>query len=343
MSVALMYDRRMLAHAVGPAHPERPARLERILEALHDLPEGAAEWRTPGEPDIDLIARTHAPRYVERLLALRGATAQLDPDTPVGPATIDSALLATACATAAVDAVMTGEHSYAFSLARPPGHHATQNRAMGFCYFNNAAVAAMHAQRKYNLGRIMIVDWDVHHGNGTQDIFEQSDTVLYLSSHQWPWYPGTGAVDEIGAGQGRGYTVNLPIPAGFGDAAVGSMYHRVVAPIARQSSPQLLIVSAGFDMHRDDPLGGIDMTERGFGGLTRLMMDAARQTDAKLVLLLEGGYSLRGLGASVRACIDELISVAITGSLPGEPPAHEALVIDALARKHQRIWSNIIV
>lgn len=343
MTVAIFYDKRMLDHVAGPIHPERPGRLKRILEALQDLPEGAVTWNQPGEPDVELLAHTHHPRHVEKLLSLRGATTQLDPDTPVSPSTINAALLSTACAVGAVDAVMTGKHPYAFSLGRPPGHHATPNRAMGFCFFNNAGVAAVHAQRKYNLERVMIIDWDVHHGNGTQDIFEASDQVLFLSTHQSPWYPGTGMIDEIGTGAGRGFTVNLPFPAGFDDAAVFSAYKRIVAPVITQFAPQLLVMSAGFDMHKEDPLGALNVTEHGFAALTRLMMTTSANINAKLVFALEGGYSLRSLGASVRAVIDELAGLAVTENITGEiDPAH-ARLIDTQARKHQRIWSQVAV
>lgn len=343
MSVALLYDQRMLDHVGAMIHPERPGRLRRILEALQDFPADAVSWQSPGEPDIELLARTHDPRHVEKLLSLRGATTQLDADTPVSPSTIDAAMLATACAAGAVDAVMTGKHPYAFSLGRPPGHHATPNRAMGFCFFNNVAVAAVHARHKYNLDRVMIIDWDVHHGNGTQDIFESSGDVLFLSSHQWPWYPGTGAVDEIGTGPGRGLIANVPFPAGFDDAAVFTAYQCIVAPIITQYAPQLLLISAGFDMHKEDPLGSLELTENGFGALARLMIETTKSIDAKLVFVLEGGYSLRSLGASVRACVDELADLNTTPAITTALDPAAARIIDTLARKHQRIWSNITV
>jgi acetoin utilization deacetylase AcuC-like enzyme len=298
--VLIVTDERMLEHDSGLTHPECPRRLEALLEALAAA--GRDEFAR-GEPapvsEADLLA-VHAPEHVARIEALRGRSHKLDWDTGVSPGSIDAAHLSAGCAIEAVRAVCAGETRRAFALGRPPGHHAESSRAMGFCLYNNIAVAARYATRNLGVDRVMIVDWDVHHGNGTQEIFEGDADVLFVSSHQSPLYPGTGAVDERGTGAGEGYTVNLPVPAGVGDEEMIALYREVVPPLAERFEPQLVLVSAGFDAHRDDPLGGLEMTEDGFAEICSMLCGL---TD-RLVLVLEGGYDIGALVGSVVACLE---------------------------------------
>jgi len=338
----LLSDRRMLDHLAGvTGHPERPQRLQAIIDGLADLHDDAVQWQSPREPQRQPIERVHDVAHVDRVLALRGTNDVSDSETPVTEGTVDAALLSMQCAIEATDAVLTGGFPHAFSLARPPGHHANQHTPTGFCFFNNVAIAAQHAIDAHGLQRVAIIDWDVHHGNGTQDIFYDRDDVLYVSSHQWPWYPGTGAVGEIGAGDGEGRTVNLPIPAGLDDAAVLSMYRRIVAPVVQQYQPQLVLISAGYDKHRADPLGGIDMTETGFAALTQLITAAAAHCACTLALILEGGYDLNALSRSVRATIDTLRSADVDASIDANVQPSHAQHVDELARAHSQRWSSI--
>jgi acetoin utilization deacetylase AcuC-like enzyme len=200
---------------------------------------------------------------------------------------------------------MSNRAATAFALVRPPGHHAEADRAMGFCLFNNVAVAAAHAIAAYNLKRVLIVDWDVHHGNGTQHTFEIRRDVLFMSTHMWPEYPGTGDFEEVGRGDGAGFSVNVPLAYGMGDADYSAVFEQVLAPIANAYQPELVLVSAGFDAHEADPLGQMRVTARGFARLCALVKDVAdRHARGRLALVLEGGYDLRGLAESVRACVD---------------------------------------
>ena len=226
-------------------------------------------------------------------------------DTVISPGSYDAAMLAAGAATAAVDAVMEGARA-AFALVRPPGHHARYNSAMGFCLFNNMAVAAQHAVKKYGLERVMIVDWDVHHGNGTQDYFYERDDVLFFSSHRYPFYPGTGAANETGRGKGEGYTVNVPLPAGTGDGRYKEVFDDVVAPLARRYRPQLILVSAGYDAHLADPLGGMAVSVAGFSEMARTvrsLADEIAECEGRVAAVLEGGYNVEALAASVMATI----------------------------------------
>jgi acetoin utilization deacetylase AcuC-like enzyme len=255
----------------------------------------------------------HTPEHVERVAATRGRTVRFDADTQAGPLSYEAALLAAGAVVDAVDRVLAGTLGRAFCAVRPPGHHALADRAMGFCLFNNVAVAAAHALRR-GLERVLIVDFDVHHGNGTQDIFYADPRVLYVSSHAYPFYPGTGSLREVGEGKGRGYTVNLPLPDGTGDADLVFLYRELVAPIARAFAPELVLVSAGFDAHRGDPLAGMDLTASGYASLTSLCVAAAEgPARGRVVAALEGGYRLEAIAAS---------AAAVTGVLLGdEPPA----------------------
>ena len=283
-------------HDPGYGHPERPARyaaVERAVAAAGAPVESAVE-----APRGDL-EQVHDAAYlsaVERLAAAGGG--HLDPDTAVNDASFRAAALASGAALAAVDAVIDGEIERAFCCGRPPGHHAERARAMGFCLINHAAVAAAHARRS-SAARVAILDWDAHHGNGTQAIFYDDPSVLYVSLHQWPFYPGTGAADQRGAGAGVGATVNVPVPAGIGEADYLELFDQVALPAVRSFAPDLLIVSAGFDAHRDDPLCSLGLTSGAFARMTESVADIG----SGQVFVLEGGYDLDALEESVLAVL----------------------------------------
>jgi acetoin utilization deacetylase AcuC-like enzyme len=257
----------------------------------------------------------HGARYLADLRATAGRTVRLDPDTVASPSSFAAAQLAAGAAAGAVEAVWAGEARNAFVWARPPGHHAEQAEAMGFCLLNNVAIAAETA-RRLGADRVMIVDWDVHHGNGTQHLFESRRDVLFASCHQYPFYPGTGAPDEIGRGEGAGFTVNCGLPAGQEDGDYGAVFHDLFLPIGHAFRPDLIIVSAGFDPHARDPLAEMRVTERGFAAMCSGVRQLAEQScQGRLVLVLEGGYDLAALAGSTRACLEVL-----TGARDEFPP-----------------------
>lgn len=294
-------------HDTG-GHPENAGRLVAIDEALHrlDLLGGRPEIPFTAASD-EALARVHDPRYITgvREFAANGG-GWLDADTPVGPKSVDIAALAAGAGIAAVDAALDDRARRSFVLPRPPGHHATPARGMGFCIFNTVAIAAAHALSR-GVERILIVDWDVHHGNGTQDAFYASDQVLFCSVHQWPLYPGTGAATERGAGGGTGYTLNVPLAAGADDETYAEVFDQMFLPAAAAFQPQIVLISAGFDAHADDPLGGMLVTDRGFGDLARRVVQLATDhAGDRVVAILEGGYDPPALAASVVATLAAL-------------------------------------
>jgi acetoin utilization deacetylase AcuC-like enzyme len=242
---------------------------------------------------------------------LHGSHATIGADTVVSPASVEAARLAAGAAIGAIEAICgsPARARRAFAAMRPPGHHAEEERAMGFCLYNNIAVAAAHARARFGLERILILDWDVHYGNGTQQIFAAERGVLFASIHQSPLYPGGGATHEVGQEAGRGFTINLPLPAGCGDGDYAAAFDRLLLPIAARYRPQLVLVSAGFDAHAADPLGGMELTAEGFAALTaRARRIAEQHAQGRLLLLLEGGYDLHGLASSVHACLAQLVA-----------------------------------
>jgi acetoin utilization deacetylase AcuC-like enzyme len=306
MTSMLLYDPEFLNHNAGPGHPERPERLEAVAAGLVPLPAGA-RMRAPKRPATEEeLARVHHPRYIEAILALRGKSARLDEDTAVSPGSVDAALLAAgACLELTLD-VLDGTVENGFALVRPPGHHALAEQAMGFCIFNNVAVAAAAAIAK-GISRVLIVDWDVHHGNGTQDIFYDRRDVLFFSTHQFPFYPGSGDVTETGKGKGEGYTINVPLRAGLSDADYVHAFKEILVPAAEAYRPELVLVSAGFDAYDGDPLASMCLSSNGFSALCGIVRDIAdKWAQGRIVLALEGGYALTPLAKSVRACTEVL-------------------------------------
>lgn len=230
------------------------------------------------------------------------------PDVPISPESYEVALLAAGGVLCLLDAVFNKEARNGFGLVRPPGHHAERNQAMGFCLFNNVAIGTRYAQKKFGIQRVLIVDWDVHHGNGTQHFFEEDPTVFYFSAHQYPYYPGTGHSWERGIGAGLGTTLNIPMPAGTGDRTYLDAFENIFLPLAHDFEPELILISAGFDAHKDDPLAGLDLTERTYGRMTQLLKELAGGTaNERIVSVLEGGYNLKALTLSIETHIRALM------------------------------------
>jgi acetoin utilization deacetylase AcuC-like enzyme len=305
MARTLVYsDRLFLDHDPGRGHPESPDRLRAIVEGFEADPVPGVERRAPRPATDQEILAVHSPEHLAALRSYAGRLARLDADTVSSPGSFAAAQLAAGASVQAVEAVWSGEARNAFVWARPPGHHAEQAQAMGFCLFNNVAIAA-EAARRLGAERVLILDWDVHHGNGTQHLFERRRDVLYASSHQYPFYPGTGAPTETGRGEGEGFTVNCALSAGQDDADFGAVFHEVFLPVGQAFRPDIVLVSAGFDAHARDPLGGMGVTERGFAAMCSSLRDlAGASCGGKLVLFLEGGYDLAALAGSTRACLE---------------------------------------
>lgn len=304
----MVADRRYMNHFAGQLHPERPARIAVMLEMAENLKRPALKHSAPRAASPEELMLCHTKEYVEsvELTANRERT-DFDPDTHASAETWATTTLAAGGVLSALEAVLDGAAENAFALIRPPGHHALPERAMGFCFFNNVAIAASWLVRLRGMRRVLILDWDVHHGNGTQNIFYESPEVLYMSIHQYPFYPGTGWLDQIGSGAGAGFTINAPVPATFGDNEYLQILDRLLLPVARQFKPEFVLISAGFDAHYRDPLGGMRITEAGFLAMTRRLMRLADECcGGKIVAALEGGYDLRALADCGRSVIDEL-------------------------------------
>jgi acetoin utilization deacetylase AcuC-like enzyme len=312
LKTGLVADSGMLAHDTGPGHPEQPARYSAVMDRLHFT--GLFDFLPHIDPrlaTVEQLALVHTPAYIA--LAEREVKQHHEQlstgDTSISEESFDAALRAAGCVLAATDAVLQATVNNAFCVVRPPGHHASQARGMGFCLFNNVAVAARYAQAQYGLERIAIIDWDVHHGNGTQDVFYEDPSVLFFSTHQHPWYPGTGIASETGVGDGVGTTINCPFPAGAGRREILGAFQQVLLPKVKEFRPELIFISAGFDSRVNDPLGQFLLTDEDFVDLTRVLLEAADQhAGGRVVSLLEGGYNLSGLAsasaAHVRALCD---------------------------------------
>jgi acetoin utilization deacetylase AcuC-like enzyme len=278
-------------------------------------------WDRAESPEVELprLEAVHPSAYVDAIERLcRSGGGWIDADTVVSEGSWEAALHGAGGAVEMVSLLCSGAVPVAFSIHRPPGHHAEAARAMGFCLFNNVAVAAQAARDAFGLSRVLVLDWDVHHGNGTNDIFHSTDGVLFCSIHQSPLYPGTGAASDVGAGPGEGYTINMPVPAGSGDEVFSSLVAHVVVPVALQYAPQLVLVSAGFDAHRDDPLASCRVTEAGFAAMTRVIRRLALDLDVPVGFVLEGGYDLRALGSSVVTVME---ACGMEGGVPDVPVA----------------------
>ncbi len=307
--LGLLIDDIYLLHEPGSRHPESPARLRAIQEAL-EASGALARWRRiePRPARVDELELIHHPSLLEHIeRAARRAPAYLDPDTVVSSDSYRTALFAAGGVLECTEAICSGELRRAFAFVRPPGHHAEPDKAMGFCLFNNVALAAAYARVEHKVDRVAIIDIDLHHGNGTQACFYDDPHVLYVSSHQFPFYPGTGNYHEVGVREGTGYTVNLPMPRGSGDESMVPIYSQIVGPILEQYGPQLVLVSAGFDAHFKDPLGGLRVTPVGFGSAAASLILAADACCAgKICFVLEGGYNCEALQTCTRAVMEQM-------------------------------------
>ncbi|HSL02395.1 MAG TPA: histone deacetylase, partial [Nitrospiraceae bacterium] len=301
-----------LDHDMGAGHPESPHRLRAIMQQLEQSGTAARLTRIePREAEDEWITQIHTASYLAMLKSHTPTNGRvsLDPDTSMSPGSLAAAYLAAGGALAAVDAIMSRRVDHAFCAVRPPGHHAEAGRAMGFCLFNNVAIAARYVQKKYGFTRVLIVDWDVHHGNGTQHSFEDDPSVLFFSTHQYPHYPGTGRESELGRGAGEGFTINVPMEAGEADEEYRAVFQKSLVPAADAFKPEFVIVSAGFDAHQDDPLASMRLTEEGYADLTGIVAGIAkRHAGGRMLSSLEGGYHLTALAASVDRHIQALLA-----------------------------------
>jgi acetoin utilization deacetylase AcuC-like enzyme len=336
---AYVIDSRYQAHSASPNHPEGPSRIEALLELVADYRrDGLVKIEPRFATRAELLAN-HARELVDEVEATAGKDlCVFDADTQANASTFETARLATGGLLAVLDAIMEGKADNGFALVRPPGHHAEVDRVTGFCFFNNIAIGAKYLQNKYGLERILIIDWDVHHGNGTQRSFYASGDVMYVSTHQYPHYPGTGAAGDVGAADGMGYTVNLPFPPGYGDAEYAEVFGRIVEPIGRQFKPDFVLISAGFDCHRLDPLGDMRVTAEGFARMTKGLLSVAGECCAgRCAAVLEGGYSLEGLKEGVKSVLDEMGET----NQP-QPPSGNSIaapLIAAVTTIQKRFWT----
>jgi len=335
MEVGYVYDPIYLKHDTGE-HVENAGRLEAIISRLEET--GLKQQLTPIKPriaSVEELSLVHQKQHISHIqdVAKKGG-GWLDADTVMSPDSYQVALYAAGGAIVATEAVMDGKVNSAFALVRPPGHHATPRQAMGFCLFNNIAVAAEHALTRYKLERILIIDFDVHHGNGTQEIFYDHPGVMYISTHEYPFYPGTGSVEETGRGAAKGATVNIPLPAGCGDNEYLQVFEQIIIPAARRFEPQLILVSAGYDAHWADGIALMQVSVSGFAQMARIIKGLANELcDGRLVFSLEGGYHLGALAASVKATFDTLLGNSGSDDPLGQSPrSFTAPKIDRLIR-----------
>ncbi len=306
----IVKDTRYFNHETSVFHPESPKRLEAIYKMLE-----AADMKDkftliePRPAANEDIAAVHEQWYIDAVAKTAGkAHTYLDPDTETSPESYETALLAAGGFDNAIDAVVEGKVQNAFAFVRPPGHHAEADRAAGFCLFNNVAIGALHAIRKYQMKRVLIVDWDLHHGNGTQHSFYDDPRIIYFSTHQYPYYPGTGSVQEIGRGAGKGYTINVPLRTGPGDNEYLKIFRTILKPVALEFKPDIVLLSAGFDIYFKDPLGGMKVTPRGFACLARVLLDVADACcGGRFAVTLEGGYHIGGLTDSCKTVLNEML------------------------------------
>jgi acetoin utilization deacetylase AcuC-like enzyme len=341
-ATGVVVDRRYRDHRGPDGHPECPERLaavERAIDAHHEHLTLVAARPASDEEILRVHGAAHLARVAE---AARRAPEQLDPDTYVTATSLAVARLAAGGAIELARQVASGRLHAGLAAVRPPGHHAEADRAMGFCLFNNVAIAARALQAEAGVGRILILDWDVHHGNGTQHSFEEDPSVLYASTHQFPYYPGTGAASEAGLGKGMGFTLNLPLPAGCGDEIYLGALQRLLVPVTEQFRPELILVSCGFDAHVDDPLAAMRVTGAGFHAMTRIVRALAEACcGGRVVFVLEGGYAQSGLYEGTHA----VLSVLTAATAPPLPPAVEMVrggvleaVVGRVAQVHRR-WN----
>lgn len=346
LKTGIVKDNTYLDHDPGSFHPESPRRLQAIYEMLESRDmKGNYVAITPRSASHREIAMNHGDSYIDLVAGTAGKRHySLDPDTQTSARSYEAALLAAGGFCNAIDSVVEGKVDNAFALVRPPGHHAEYGNGAGFCIFNNIAIGARHALKKHGMERILIVDWDLHHGNGTQHSFYGDRKVLYFSTHQNPFYPGTGSLNEIGRGEALGYTVNVPLRSGPGDAEFVKIYKRILEPLAQKYKPDLLLLSAGFDIYKRDPLGGMKVTSSGFATLARILMNIAEaHCQGRFVVTLEGGYNIDGQAQSVKAMLKEMrgetyVSKSFLERIESEADTSIDTIIGKVIAQIEPIW-----
>lgn len=322
--LAVVDDPLLDEHRSLDPHPERPERLAAARRAVESIAVRTSLVNVPVRSATDEeLGRVHTPRYIESLGRAAGTFTQWDEDTFSVPKSVEAARGAAGGAVELVDTLLSGRAKRGVALLRPPGHHARPDGAMGFCFLNNVAIAAAHARAR-GVERVLVLDFDVHHGNGTQEMFYREPSVLFLSLHQFPFYPGSGAATETGSGEGRGYTLNVPLGPGAGDATYALAFDRIVAPVVHEFSPRLVLLSAGFDAHRDDPLAQMSLSEEGYRAMMQRLCDALPD-ETPIGALLEGGYDLRALQTSLAATLEVLAGIDEGGQNPSDPSADSEL------------------
>jgi acetoin utilization deacetylase AcuC-like enzyme len=338
LRTAVVIDERYEDHETGSGHPERAERIAVLRDLVESLAGSGLIRLEPRPATPEKIALVHSKEYLKLVARTAGSgPAAFDADTPVSSRSYETALLATGGLLALVDTIMADGADNGFALVRPPGHHAEADRAMGFCLFNNVAIAARWLCERHGLDRVVIVDWDVHHGNGTQHSFADDRRVLYVSTHQYPFYPGTGRAEEVGVGEAKGLTVNVPLPAGCGDGEFLDAFLRVIDPVCRQFEPQFVLVSAGFDAHHRDPLAGMRVTDEGFACLARVLLRvAAEWAGGRFAAVLEGGYDLDALRGSVARVLEEMRGEHLAELLPATPV--DCPAVPRVIEAHRQYW-----
>jgi acetoin utilization deacetylase AcuC-like enzyme len=335
--MAIVADPHVLAHRAPGHHADRPERFTAALAAAQTIQAERGEtWAVipPRELLSDELVAAHSAEFVDRLMSFKGKTAQVDSDTFVAPESVDLALRSAGAIVDMTRKIASGEHSQGVALVRPPGHHATRDRSMGFCLVNNIAVAARAAA---DLGRIAIIDFDVHHGNGTEDIFANDPNVLYVSTHQYPLYPGTGNLTAVGARDGKGYTVNVPLSEGGDDSVYAAAFERIVLPVVDDFAPAMILISAGFDAAKADPLAQMSLSSEAFGHMTYTLQQLAeKHAQGRMALLLEGGYDLPSLTSGLEAALRGMLGRAYT--LPRAPDAPD---VAHAAKVHALYWKSV--
>ena len=340
MSVSLIFSSKFLNHRTPPGHPERAERAEVMQSVVSAWTQRGGVAQEPRPATRAELLRVHSQQHLDTIDQTAGRAVSLDPDTATSPDSRDVALLAAGAALGGVDAIVQSRATRVMALVRPPGHHAERDRAMGFCLYNNVAAAAAHALT-LGMERIVIMDYDVHHGNGTQWIFYEDPHVLYISTHQYPFYPGTGAAEDVGRGKGAGFTLNVPLEAGATDGDYQNVFKAVVIPAIDQFKPELVMISAGFDAHERDPLARMRLSTHGYATLTKSLCDAAdRHCHGRVVAVTEGGYDLIAL----KACLESSISI-LDGAVvpqpaeaPRGPTARSRTAIAAVRSAHAKYW-----
>jgi acetoin utilization deacetylase AcuC-like enzyme len=344
LKIGIVRDERCLEHKTGHIHPDQPKRLRAIYRMLDtDFRSGLINIEAE-LASLEQLELVHTPIYIEKVLKTADHSfTSLAPDTPASAKTYLSAWLAVGGCIKALDALISGQCDVCFSLLRPPGHHALPDRAGGFCILNNLGIATRYALKQYGFQRILIIDWDIHHGNGLQDLFYGEREVLYFSSHDTLLYPYTGDWTETGKGRGEGYTINLPIPRELEDEEILHLYVEILGPVFRQFRPELILLGAGFDAHYQDPIGRSQLTENAFRWLTYLLIDLRAEVNCPPMLFaLEGGYSPRALASSVREVLKALSTEKNQKNLSAEVTQRAAILVKKARRIHSRygVWTN---